>query len=226
MLPAEKSEILKKSLIFSSLNEEELSGLAGLSVERSFQPNEFIFWEGDEADYFYVIAQGRIKVVKHASSGKEFIIAFFEPGEMFGEVAAFESKPYPASAQALSASKVLGINRQNFLDFLATRPKVALRIINILGGRLRDAQGRLKDLAGERVEQRLARILLMLASRMGNTLPFTRQELADMAGMTTETAIRLTGGLSERGIIRTSRGQLVVLDEAKLRALAEGPPTI
>ena len=226
MLPAEKSEILKKSLIFSSLSEEELSGLAGLSVERSFQPNEFIFWEGDEADYFYVIAQGRIKVVKHASSGKEFIIAFFEPGEMFGEVAVFEGKPYPASAQAISASKVLGINRQNFLDFLATRPKVALRIINILGGRLRDAQGRLKDLAGERVEQRLARILLMLASRMGNTLPFTRQELADMAGMTTETAIRLTGGLSERGIIRTSRGQLVILDETKLRALAEGPPTI
>jgi len=226
LLPAEKSEILKKSLIFSSLNEEELSGLAGLSVERSFQPNEFVFWEGDEADYFYVIAQGRIKVVKHASSGKEFIIAFFEPGEMFGEVAVFEGKPYPASAQALSASKVLGINRQNFLDFLATRPKVALRIINILGGRLRDAQGRLKDLAGERVEQRLAHILLMLASRMGNTLPFTRQELADMAGMTTETAIRLTGGLSERGIIRTSRGQLVILDEAKLRALAEGPPTV
>lgn len=226
MLPAEKSEILKKSLIFSSLNEEELSGLAGLSVERSFQPSEFIFWEGDEADYFYVIAQGRIKVVKHASSGKEFIIAFFEPGEMFGEVAVFEGRSYPASAQAIPASKVLGINRQNFLDFLATRPKVALRIINILGGRLRDAQGRLKDLAGERVEQRLARILLMLASRMGNTLPFTRQELADMAGMTTETAIRLTGGLSERGIIRTSRGQLVILDEAKLRALAEGPPTV
>lgn len=226
MLPAEKSEILKKSLIFSSLNGEELSGLAGLSVERSFQPNEFIFWEGDEANYFYVIAQGRIKVVKHASSGKEFIIAFFEPGEMFGEVAVFESKPYPASAQAISASKVLGINRQNFLDFLATRPKVALRIINILGGRLRDAQGRLKDLAGERVEQRLTRILLMLASRMGNTLPFTRQELADMAGMTTETAIRLTGGLNERGIIRTSRGQIVILDDAKLRALAEGPPTI
>ncbi len=226
MLPAEKSEILKKSLIFSSLNEEELTGLAGLSVERSFQPSEFIFWEGDEADYFYVIAQGRIKVVKHASSGKEFIIAFFETGEMFGEVAVFEGRSYPASAQAIPTSKVLGINRQNFLDFLATRPKVALRIINILGGRLRDAQGRLKDLAGERVEQRLARILLMLASRMGNTLPFTRQELADMAGMTTETAIRLTGGLSERGIIHTSRGQLVILDEAKLRALAEGPPTV
>ena len=226
MLPTEKTHILKKSLIFSSLNEEELSGLVDLAVERSFQPDEFIFWEDDEPDYFYVIAKGRIKVVKHSSSGKEFIIAFFGPGEMFGEVAVFEGKPYPASAQAISASKVLGIKRQNFLDFLATRPQVALRIINILGGRLRDAQGRLKDLAGERVEQRLARILLMLASRMGNTLPFTRQELADMAGMTTETAIRLTSQLRERGIIRSFRGQLIILDEVKLRALAEGPPTV
>ena len=226
MLPTEKSQILKKSLIFSSLNEEELSGLVGLAVERSFQPDEFIFWEDDEPDYFYVIAKGRIKVVKHSSSGKEFIIAFFGPGEMFGEVAVFEGKPYPASAQAISASKVLGIKRQNFLDFLATHPQVALRIINILGGRLRDAQGRLKDLAGERVEQRLARILLMLASRMGNTLPFTRQELADMAGMTTETAIRLTSQLRERGIISSLRGQLIILDEVKLRALAEGPPTV
>ncbi len=226
MLPTEKSRILKKSLIFSSLNEEELSGLVDLAVERSFQPDEFIFWEDDEPDYFYVITRGRIKVVKHSSSGKEFIIAFFGPGEMFGEVAVFEGKPYPASAQVISASKVLGIKRQNFLDFLATHPQVALRIINILGGRLRDAQGRLKDLAGERVEQRLARILLMLASRMGNTLPFTRQELADMAGMTTETAIRLTSRLRERGIIRSFRGQLIILDEVKLRLLAEGPPTV
>ena len=226
MSPAKNAEILKKSLIFSSLNEDELSALAGLAAERSFQPDEFILWEGDEPDYFYVVAEGQVKVVKHSSTGKEFIIAFFGPGEMFGEVAVFEGKPYPASAQATSACRILAIKRQSFLDFLATRPQVALRIINILGGRLRDAQGRLKDFAGERVEQRLARILLMLASRMGNTLRFTRQELADMAGTTTETAIRVTGGLSERGIISTSRGQIIIADEAKLKALAEGPPEI
>jgi len=224
--PAKNAEILKKSLIFSSLNEDELSALAGLAAERSFQPDEFILWEGDEPDYFYVVAEGQVKVVKNSSTGREFIIAFFGPGEMFGEVAVFEGKPYPASAQATSACRILAIKRQSFLDFLATRPQVALRIINILGGRLRDAQGRLKDFAGERVEQRLARILLMLASRMGNTLRFTRQELADMAGTTTETAIRVTGGLSERGIISTSRGQIIIADEAKLKALAEGPPEI
>lgn len=226
MPSVKNAEILKKSLIFSSLNEDELSALARLAVERSFQPDEFILWEGDEPAYFYVIAEGKVKVVKHSSTGKEFIIAFFGPGEMFGEVAVFEGKPYPASAQAISACRILAIKRQSFLDLLATHPQVALRIINILGGRLRDAQSRLKDFAGERVEQRLARILLMLASRMGNTLRFTRQELADMAGTTTETAIRVTGGLSERGIISTSRGQIVIADEAKLKALAEGPPEI
>ena len=171
-----------------------------------------------------MVTEGRVKVLKHSSLGKEFIIAFFDPGEMFGEVAVFENKPYPASAQAVADTKVLAIKRQDFLSFLANRPEVALRIMNILGGRLRDAQNRLRDLAGERVEQRLAQTLLMLSSKLGPTLPFTRQEIADMAGTTTETAIRVMSHLKERGIIRSLRGKIIVLDETKLRLLSEGPP--
>jgi len=110
---------------------------------------------------------------------------------MFGEVAVFENKPYPASAQAIDETKVLGIKRDSFLSFLASSPEVALRIINVLSGRLREAQSRLKDLASERVEQRLASVLLMLSAKLGPTLPFTRQEIADMTGTTTETAIRV-----------------------------------
>jgi len=145
---------------------------------------------------------------------------------MFGEVAVFEGKPYPASAQVVADTKILGIKKKDFLSFLSTRPRVALSIINILGGRLRDAQGRLKDLAGERVEQRLARTLLMLYSKLGPTLPFTRQEIADMAGTTTETAIRVTSQLKDRGIIRSIRGKIIILDETKLRLLSEGPPQV
>jgi CRP/FNR family transcriptional regulator len=103
---------------------------------------------------------------------------------------------------------------------------VALSIINVLGGRLRDAANRLKDLAGERVEQRLARILVMLSAKLGKTLPFTRQEIADMAGTTTETTIRLTTQLKERGIISAVRGKITIVDELKLRLLAEGPPQV
>jgi len=221
-----KAQILRSYSIFSSLNDDELGQLADLSIEHSFMPNEFIFWDGDAPDWFYIVAEGKVKVLKHSSLGKEFVIAFFSPGEMFGEVAVFENKPYPASAQAVTETKVVGVKREDFLSFLANRPQVALRIINVLAGRLRDAQGRLRDLAGERVEQRLASVLLMLSAKLGPTLPFTRQEIADMVGTTTETAIRVMSHLKDRGIISSVRGKVIVLDEEKLRLLGEGPPRV
>ena len=226
MQPNSKAQILKRSPIFASLNDDELSELVSLATERNFMSNEFVFWEGDSPEWFYIIAEGQVKVLKHSSSGKEFIISFFNSGEMFGEVAVFENKPYPANAQTTTTTKVVGIKREDLISFLTSRPQVAMRIIGVLGGRLRDAQGRLKDLAGERVEQRVASVLLMLASKLGNTLPFTRQEIADMSGTTTETAIRIMSQLRERRIIRSNRGQVIILDEEKLRLLSEGPPLI
>lgn len=226
ILAPDKIQVLKQSFIFSSLSEEELGELSRLAVERKLVANEFIFWEGDIPDWFYIIAEGKVKAVKHSSSGKEVIIAFFGPGEMFGEVAVFESKPYPASSQAVTETKVLGFRREDFLNFLTKHPQVSLRIINVLSGRLRDSQNRLRDLAGERVEQRLARIMLMLSSRLGNELPFTRQELSDMAGTTTETTIRILSQWTGRKIIRSVRGRITILDETKLKLLAEGPPRV
>ncbi len=223
---SDKAEILKRSFIFSSLNDEELGELADLATEHNFMSNEFILWDGDAPEWFYIVAEGNVKIVKHSSLGKEFIIAFFGPGEMFGEVAVFENKPYPASAQAVTETRTVAIKREDFLSFLANRPQVALRIINVLGGRLRDAQGRLRDLAGERVEQRLASMLLMLSAKLGTTLPFTRQEIADMVGTTIETAIRVMSHLKDRGIIRTVRGKVIILDEERLRLLSEGHPRI
>jgi CRP-like cAMP-binding protein len=209
-------------MIFSGLSDEELAELSDIAVERSFETGEFVFWDGDPSDCLYVLAEGKIKVLKHASSGKEFIIAFFGPGEVFGEVAVFENKPYPASAQATEPTTVLGIDRESFLSFLTKRPEFALRIMYVLGGRLRDAQNRLRDIAGERVDQRIASILLMLSSKLGHSLPFTRQEIADMSGTTTETAIRVMSRMRKEGLIRSVRGKTVIIDEERLRSLSEG----
>jgi CRP/FNR family transcriptional regulator len=223
---ADAATILRQLPLFSELSGDSLGELANLAREHSFIPNEFIFWDGDAPEWFYIVAEGKVKVLKHSSLGKEFIIAFLGPGEMFGEVAVFENKPYPASAQAVTETRVVGVRRDDFLSFLANRPQVALRIISVLAGRLRDAQGRLRDFAGERVEQRLASVLLMLAATLGGTLPFTRQEIADMSGTTTETAIRVMSHLKDRGIIRSVRGKVIILDEEKLRLLGEGPPRV
>ncbi|MFH0769218.1 MAG: Crp/Fnr family transcriptional regulator [Chloroflexota bacterium] len=221
-----KAKTLKRASIFSSLDDDELCRLANLASEREFMPAEFIFWEGDAPEWLYIVAEGRVKVLKHSSLGSEFVIAFFGPGEIFGEVAVFENKPYPASAQAAVETKVVRIKREDILSFLAERPEVALRIINVLGERLRDAQSRLKNLAGERVEQRLASVLLMLSVKIGPTLPFTRQEIADMTGTTIETTIRVMSRLKAGKIIRSVRGKVIILDEQKLRLLSEGPPRV
>lgn len=220
---SEKATVLKNSYIFSELDIDDIEILAGMCIEKVFQPDEFIFWEGDSPEWFYVVLRGQVKVLKHASSGRQFIIAFFGTGEIFGDVAVFENKPYPASTQAVKETSVLGIKRQDFTAFLINRPEVALRIINILGGRLREAQDRLRDLAGERVEQRLAFILQMLSGKLGSVLPFTRQEIADMAGTTVETVIRVMSNLRKQGIVRSVRGKIIIDDEEKLRLLSRRP---
>jgi len=222
----DRAAVLKQVPIYAGLNDQELEALATIAVERSFTTGEYIFWDDDASDWLYTVATGQVKVVKYSSLGKEFIIAFFGPGEILGEVAIFENRPYPASAVAVAPTRLLAIARQDFLDFLENRPEVSLKIIGILGGRLRDAQGRLRDLAGERVEQRLARILLMLVDKIGPSLPFTRQEVADMAGTTTETTIRTLSGLKERGIIGSARGRIHILDPEKLRLIGDGPPGV
>ncbi len=228
MQDSEKIKVIKHSSIFMSLSDAELAALTKITVEQRYTPGEIIFFDGDAPEWFYIVAQGRVKAFKQSSSGKEFTIAFFGPGEIFGEVAVFENKPYPASASAQSVGDtvVLGIKREELLQFLAKHPQVALRIIGLLGERLRNAQSRLGDMAGAKVVSRLAGILLMLSSKMGNELPFTRQEIADMTGTTTETTIRILSRLKSGGIIRSTRGKIIITDEAKLKALSAGPPEV
>jgi CRP/FNR family transcriptional regulator len=221
-----RAAVLKRSLIFSGLDEVDLNALSKLVVGHAFKAGEFVFWEGDGPAHFYVVASGRVKVFKHSSLGKEFVVAFFGAGEVFGEVAVFEERPYPASAQAISDTEVLGIGKDKFLAFLSGHPEVSLRIINMLGGRLRDAQNRLNALAGERAEQRVAKTLLMLSSKLGQSLPFTRQEVADMSGTTIETTIRVMSRMKRGGIVRSHRGTTDILDETRLRLLSEGPPLV
>lgn len=219
-----KAHLLQRSILFAGLGQSDLDKLAALAVERSCSADETILWEGDPPDWFYIVAEGKVKVVKFASSGKELIVAIFTAGHTFGEVAVFDGIPYPATAISVGRSTVLGIQRSAFLRFLSENPTVALKIINLLGGRLRDAHDRLRDMAGERVEQRIANTLLMLSAKLGSTIPFTRQEIAAMTGITTETAIRLTSRLKESGIVTTHRGQITILDEARLKALGDGAP--
>lgn len=218
----DKAALLRSSLLFAGLDDDEASALCRITHQKRFNDGEYIFWEGDEPRGFYIVVEGMVKVLKHTFSGREFIIAFFDRGEVFGEVAVLEAKPYPASARAVGEAVVLEIGRDEFLGFLSGQPEVALRIIRVLSGRLREAQSRLKDFAGMTVEQRIARILLMLHKRLGKELPFSRQDIAGMAATTVESAIRAVGRMREEGLLDSARNRIIIKDVAGLASLAEG----
>jgi CRP-like cAMP-binding protein len=215
---------LRLSFLFSSISPEDITDLLATAEEKNLKSGEYVFWEGEAPYSFFLLVSGRVKVIKHGFQGRETVVAFFNPGEIFGEVAVLEDKPYPASAVAVEESVLLSIKRQAFRDFIGRHPAVALAMVGILSARLREAQSRLHDLAGERVEQRLARTLERLSSKLGRELPFTRQDLADMSGTTLETTVRFLSRLKEDGIISSKRGLVMIEDQAKLSHLAEGQP--
>ena len=226
MQSADLLKFLNQLPIFNSLDANQLKKTANLITPRHFKKGEFIILEGDTSPAFHIIQQGKVKVFKQSFSGKDFTIGIFHRGESFGEVAVFDGKAYPASAQAMEETTVLTIGREEFLSLVAQNPAIAINIIGIMGERIKSAHNRLRDLATDRVEQRLAKVLLMLSSKYGATLSFTRQEIADMTGTTTETTIRVMNRLKNAGIIRSSRGKIVILDETKLLLLSDGPPRV
>ena len=213
------TEDVRKLHLFSKLNAKEIAELSDIAIERTLVPDEYLFIEDDSPEYFYILKEGRMKSFLSSSVGKEFIFGFLGPGEILGPVSIFFDRSSTiGSMQAVSFSKVLGFKKNEFVSFLMTHPQVSFKVIRILAARMSEFCHRARDLAGEKVEQRIVGILLMFYSRLGDILPFTRQEIGEMVGATTETTIRIMCQLKEKGIIESIRGKIIIKDPAKLKS--------
>jgi CRP/FNR family transcriptional regulator len=195
----------------------------------TFDQDTMIFLEGDPADRLWVISSGQVKIVKHTSEGQENLLEVITPGEMFGG-AGLLLATHPATAVAMTVTTALSIERELYLQLIRQYPDLALRIIYLLGERLQAAM-KMRALSVERVDVRLANILLKLCDKVGRpidegmriNLPLSRQDLADMAGTTIETAIRVMSRFRKEGLVHTeSGGYVVVLDRERLQRLSEG----
>jgi CRP/FNR family transcriptional regulator len=218
--------LLRSMPIFNDIPDRDLADFLSRASKQHFKRGTSILTEGDPPNWLYVVLSGRVKVSKPSPVGKPITLAYFIPGEMVGELAVFENIPYPASAEAVAATELLSINRTEFLSFLARHPAAAQALLKILGNRLRLSQDRLRGFAGERADQRLAGALTTLFEKMGAYLTFSRQDIADMAGTTLETAIRVLSRLTKDGIIRSSRGRITIVDINRLRMLSQGLPNL
>jgi CRP/FNR family transcriptional regulator len=226
----DRLQILKKSLFFSTVPEPVQREIGSFFTEETYQRDDYVFFEGDKPEWFHIVREGRVKLVKHSDTGKDVILQVFAPGDMFGEVSLFDHKPYGASAQAMEPSMVMKLARKEFLLYFGRHPFIATEMIMELGRQLREAHTTIKSLAVDRVEQRIASILLKLAEKMGNAekegvllnLSLTRQDLADMAGTTVETTIRVMSRFTKTKLIRPVSGKILILNSQTLQQIADG----
>jgi CRP/FNR family transcriptional regulator len=230
MAAQDTARLLRGTSVFASLPATELEALAALAHEARHRARDYVFMEGDPAEWLCVVKRGRVKILRMSPAGKDVVLELLGPGEIFGGVAVIERRPYPAAAQAAEASEVVKLPAAAVIALAERHPSVIREMALMIGRRLRTAHDSVRSLAVDPVEARLASTLLRLAEHegvdtgAGRRLPFhlTRQSLADMTGTTVETAIRVVSRWMRDDLVVDEGGRFVLHDVEALRDLAEG----
>ncbi len=214
--------------LLAGLPERDLAALAGQARADHFEREAILFSQGEACDRVWLLRAGEVKIVHQEADGREVILEMVSPGEVFGGAVLF-MQAHPATAKAMIEAEVVSFSSETYARLLDEHPNIARKLIRMLGGRLHSMMG-LQIMAGERVERRMAHILLKLADRVGRpepegvliTIPLSRQDLADMAGTTLESAIRTMSRFRAQGWVATRRGgYLLITGLAQLQQQAE-----
>jgi CRP-like cAMP-binding protein len=221
-------ETLKLIPLFASLSTEELARISPLFRKRRLKKDTYVVMEGDPPDFLYIVSAGRVKLIKHAADGKDVILHVAVPGEWFGGVAAFGRRPHPFTAQTMESTTILEVSGLDFAALMDRYPAIANEVIQELVERLTEAHETMTRLTMAPVERRLAHTLLQLVGKMGNQrvngvaidVPLTRQDIAEMAGTTVETTIRVFSRWRRQGVIQMEGGRVVVTNRQRLEQIA------
>jgi CRP/FNR family transcriptional regulator, dissimilatory nitrate respiration regulator len=226
----QKKKILRDVYLFSGVPEADLEALAHLAVSNAFARQATIFWEGREAQGFYLLSRGSVKLVKSSPEGKEYIIRLVGPGETFAEAAVFSDAYYPATAMALEDCQTLFFPKAPFLRHLAASPTLARNMLATLSRLMLHLTRQLEDLSLKEVSARLARYLLercqerhgRIEKGLAFELPTTKTHLAAYLGTIGETLSRTLSRLKSQGVIEVEKGRITIIDPAVLKKIASG----
>jgi CRP/FNR family cyclic AMP-dependent transcriptional regulator len=220
---------LQQNPLFRDLSETELNFLLERAMAMNYQPGQTIFVEGDPCEGLYVVLRGQVKIFKTSPSGREQILTIEEAGHSIAELPVFDGGNYPASAAAISESTLLLIRKKDFYSLCLEHPEVALKVLKVVGSRLRTMVNLINELSFSSVRHRLAALLLRLAKTEGKKtehgvvchLPSTNQELAAQIGTVRELVSRNLGRLQSMGIIHVNGKTVTVRDLRRLEAEVE-----
>ena len=216
------------SSIFVDLSDPAWQELASLMRPMEFEPGAVVFREGIPAFGMYIVCRGKVKLAKRTRAGHSQILKLLGPGEILGEKTMFDQETYSCYAKTLEPSLLVFIPREGFLHFLRRHPAVALRLIEKLAHESKVFGDRLVEITSRSARERVARSLVELAQAFGEEtgeewdigVELPRAELAEMAGVSTETAIRALSEFKDRGLISLPGRRIVILKRDEVRALA------
>ena len=217
--------ILRKTPLFANLTPKEMQSLGGRVSTRRFQSGEMLFAEGDPCSGMFVVASGAVRIFKLSPAGREQVLAVEGPGNSFAELPVFDGGNYPASVSALGDTEVLFISRKDFQNFCRENPDVGLKVIAVVGSRLRRLVEIIEELSFTTVRQRLIAVILRLAEQSGKLskdglilqMTMSHQELAAELGTVRELVSRNLSRLQAEGFLHVDGRKILIKDLPALK---------
>jgi len=221
---AERAAALRKVPLFSGLSDAEMESLVARALPRQFVQGEVIFAEGDPCQGLYVIESGAVRIFKTSAGGREQVLTVEGPGGSIAELPVFDGGAYPASAVAASQSALLFISKKDFQTLCLQHPDVALKVLRVVGARLRGLVSIIEELSFTTVRHRLLALLLREARQKGKettrgiefTFTISNQELAFQIGTVRELVSRNLSRLQAAGFIKMEGKTVIIADLAAL----------
>ncbi len=209
---------LHRTEFFRALQPEELERIEPTLAMKPFKRGSILYFEGQPADQLWVVRSGQVRLYKSSSDGRITTLDVLEPGQIFGAVSALNGDMHPSSAEAVTHGSAWCLPRKTFLRLLADEPATSVEVLAVVSGRLSDAHERVRSFAHDSASSRLAQALIR-ASRDGEA-KVTRRALAEAAGTTVETSIRVLRGFERNQLIEGKVGRIRLTDEDALREIA------
>ena len=219
----EKIELLQSVSIFWDLNENDLGHIADKMVAKHFENGNYIFLEDSDGEQCFFVLEGSVKVTRLSKDGREVILAMLNEGDFFGEMSLLDGESRSANVIALEKTKVLTLDRNDFIAVVNDYPQIAVQLLKELARRLRKSDRQIASLSLSDAEKRIALCIIRFADEQGViqngkvSIPKTpiQQDIANMAGTSRETVSRALGLLEKENLIERNGRELIILDYKK-----------
>lgn len=224
--PSQSAAAIAALELFAGLPSTALDEVVAQACVRALPRGARVFDQGDPAERAHALLSGAVRISQAGSDGGEAVIRFIGPGDIFGSLAIFTGQRYPADGTVMAESVEVSWRRAELLDIVARHPQIAINLIGIITHRLEDLQERVREMATQRVDCRIANALLRLARQAGKAsergtqiaFPLRRKDIADISGTTLHTVSRTVNAWRRRGLVIDDKNGLIITSPETLAA--------